>query len=258
MRIVMEYYEAKDLIGKPIYTTGGEKVGEVEKAVFLKDGKGALIPKNTDQIVLMETVRSISDIILVGNTETPTRIATEEIRSKISEGLADSASSAPIGKPEPDRFAGVDSSAHVDSTSPLERLSRSAFIEAMREVRQEHSRISEKNAVLSGLLGSDPYKGLNELLTYLTESLIPHERMEEDSVFPVIMQRQPSKEYLVRELSKEHQQINDNCVQLRRNVANGRILESKRLAQDIFRHMSDHYTREESLFQQVLQEYGSI
>jgi sporulation protein YlmC with PRC-barrel domain len=250
----MEYFEVKDLIGKPIYTTSGKKVGEVEKAVFLKDGKGALILKNTDQIVLMETVRSISDIILVGDTETPTRIATEEIQSETSENLANSTSSAPIGKPyaEPDRLA------DIDSTSPFEKLSQSAFIEAMRGVRQEHSRVSVKNAALSGLLGSDPYKGLNELLTYLAESLIPHEKMEEDSVFPVITQRQPSKEYLVKELGKDHQWINDNCAQLRRNVASGKILESKRLAQDILGHMSDHYRREESLFQQVLQEYGSI
>lgn len=253
MRIALEYYEPKDLIGKSVYSTNGEKVGEVEKAVFLKDGKGALILKHTDRIILMETVRSVADIILVAQTEATTQTQAEETHPKTSESLVESA--PPIqteqARSQPPRFTSA------DSASPIEKLSRSAFIEALKAIAHEHSQVSAKNAALSSLLESDPYKALNELLAYLAESFIPHEEMEENSAFPVIVQRQPSKEPLVRELSKEHEWINDNCMQLRRNIGSGRILESKKLAQDVLSYVNDHYRREESLFQQVLKEYSS-
>jgi sporulation protein YlmC with PRC-barrel domain len=61
----LEFYEAKDLLGKSVYDRRGQKIGEVEKAVFLKDGKGALLFKNTGRSILMEQVQSVADIILV-------------------------------------------------------------------------------------------------------------------------------------------------------------------------------------------------
>jgi sporulation protein YlmC with PRC-barrel domain len=63
--MTLDYYEPKDLLGKSVYDSKGQKIGEVEKVVFLKDGKGALLLRNTSQTILMEQVQSVADIILI-------------------------------------------------------------------------------------------------------------------------------------------------------------------------------------------------
>jgi len=63
--MTVEYYEPKDIVGKAVYDGKGQKIGEVEKAVFLKDGKGAMVLRHTNKIILMEMVQGVADIILV-------------------------------------------------------------------------------------------------------------------------------------------------------------------------------------------------
>ena len=67
--MTLEYYEPKDIVGKAVYDGRGQKIGEVEKAVFLRDGKGAMILRETKKIIVMEKVQSVADIILIPPTE---------------------------------------------------------------------------------------------------------------------------------------------------------------------------------------------
>jgi len=60
-----QYYEPKDIVGKAVYDGKGRKIGEVEKVVFLKDGKGAMILRHTNKIILMEMVQGVAEIILI-------------------------------------------------------------------------------------------------------------------------------------------------------------------------------------------------
>jgi len=64
-----EYYEPKEIVGKTVYDSKGQKVGEVEKVVILKDGRGALLLRGTGQIIPVEQVQSVADIILIARTE---------------------------------------------------------------------------------------------------------------------------------------------------------------------------------------------
>lgn len=253
MKIALQYYELKDLIGKFIYKTNGEKVGEVEKAVFLKDGKGALILRHTDQIILVETVQSIADVIIVGQTEAKTQVPAEEMRPKTPETSLELTPPIQIEQSasQADHFTN-----HV-STSPFEKLGRAALVETLKELLHEHSVRSARNTALNSLMERDPYKGLLELLSFIEESLIPHEKKEEEQVFPILAQRQPSKEPLITELSSEHKYILDTFMLIRRAQGNGRIPESRRLSQQILSQLNNHYAKEDPLFQSLLKELSS-
>lgn len=61
----LEYYETSDLVGKVVYDGKGQRIGEVEKTIILKDGRGALIIKATNKIIPLEHVQSVADIILM-------------------------------------------------------------------------------------------------------------------------------------------------------------------------------------------------
>jgi len=81
----LDCYEPKDLLGKSVYDSKGRKIGEVERSVFLKDGKGALILKGIKEIVLMENVESVADIILTTTEAKSPRIQEEKTQPKTIE-----------------------------------------------------------------------------------------------------------------------------------------------------------------------------
>jgi hypothetical protein len=131
-------------------------------------------------------------------------------------------------------------------------LSTPELIKTLKQLITDHSFDQKRNSALEKLLNRDPFRAFTNLLNFASDAVIPHEKKEDEDVFPAILKLKPGYESEISGFSSDHARVSKLVRQFRDSVGSGKLLESTRVGQDLLKCLNDHYVREDQLFQMLL------